>query len=93
MRIHLRYYGIVGDLIRPKVDVLELDDGATVGDAMDTLSGQSDEVAAVLRQVSVFVNDKQVDRSTVLQSDATVTLMRPIAGGTNRAPSASVYSS
>lgn len=92
MRINLRYYGIVGDLIRPKVDALDLDDGATVADALDILGGQSEDVAAVLRQVSVFVDDTQVARSTVLHNDATVILMRPIAGGADGSPSPLVSS-
>lgn len=81
MHIQLRYYGIVADLIESKVDSVDLHHGATVRDLLDTLTGDSEDNAAILRQVSVFVDDKQANRATILQDGATVILMRPIAGG------------
>ena len=81
MHIKLRYYGIVADLIESKVDSLDLKQGATVGDVFDRLTGDSEDNATILRQVSVFVDDKQANWTTVFHDDATVVLMRPVAGG------------
>ena len=81
MLVLLRYHGIVGDLIRPQVDSVDLEDGATVGDVLDQLSRQSERTAAVLRQTQVFVEGRQAERSTVLSDGVTLTIMRPIAGG------------
>lgn len=81
MRVLLRYHGIVGDLMRPKVEAMDLGDGATVGEVLDALGRQSERTAAILRQVSVFVDGHQAERATVLSDGVTISLMRPIAGG------------
>lgn len=81
MRVAVRFHGIVGDMIRPKIDSLELPEGATLADLVAAVSGKNTKNAAVLRQTHFFIDGQMVDRNASLVDGAVVTVMRPMSGG------------
>ena len=81
MRIAIRFHGIVGDMIRPKIDSLELPEGATLADLVDVVAEKNAKNAAVLRQTHFFIDGQMVDRNALLVDGSVVTVMRPMSGG------------
>ena len=62
--------------------LLAVQPGATIADALCELSGQSDEMALVLRKCSYLCDGVAVrDKATVLLADQTLDVLPPFAGG------------
>ena len=61
---------------------LTLESGATVGDAIREICGQSDKLALVLQKCSYLCDGIAVrDRTTVLRPNQTLDVLPPFAGG------------
>ncbi|MGI8474913.1 MAG: MoaD/ThiS family protein [Thermomicrobiales bacterium] len=84
MRVTVRYYGIVADVARRKVEGVELADGASVGELLDRLSAADPRIAAVASQLQVVVNGVNAGLGTPLGADADVVFMRAVGGGSPR---------
>ena len=81
MRVSVRYFGIVGDVVRRKTDEVDLADQATVGDLLAQLARDNPGFATVAKQVRAVVDGENAGRDLVLHSGSEVTLMRAIGGG------------
>ena len=81
MRVSVRYFGIVGDVVRRKTDEVELADGATVADLLSQLARDNPGFAPVAKQVRAVVDGENAGRDVVLTAGSEVTLMRAIGGG------------
>lgn len=81
MRVSVRYFGIVADVVRRKTDEIELADGATVADLLAALVAANPGVAPVAKQVRAVVDGENAGRDAVLRPGSEVTLMRAIGGG------------
>jgi molybdopterin converting factor small subunit len=81
MQITVKYHGIIGDMLRRKTRQVELADGATVGDLLETLTKEDAQAQAVLKQTRAFIDGHQADRAAPLSDGVEVIFMRPIAGG------------
>ena len=81
MRVKLRLHGIVGDLLRPNADVLEMPEGSTLADLIEMIAQQNEQNAAILRQAHVFLDGHLVEGSSPVVEGAVVTIMRPMSGG------------
>lgn len=81
MQVSVRYFGIVGDVVRRKTDEVELADGATVADLLAALVRDSPGFAPVAKQVRAVVDGENAGRDVVLRPGSEVTLMRAIGGG------------
>ena len=81
MQVSVRYFGIVGDMVRRKTDEIELADGATVADLLAALVVENPGFAPVAKQVRAVVDGENAGRDMVLTTDSEVTLMRAIGGG------------
>jgi molybdopterin converting factor small subunit len=81
MNVTVRYHGIIGDMLRRKIQQVEMPDGATVTDLLAAVTGGDEDGTAILKQTRAFIDGKQADRVTPLSDGAEVIFMRPIAGG------------
>ena len=81
MNVTVRYHGIIGDMLRRKMQQVEMPDGATVTDLLAAITGSDEGAQTILKQTRAFIDGKQADRAAPLADGAEVTFMRPIAGG------------
>ena len=81
MQISVRYFGIVGDVVRRKTDEVDLEDGATVADLLAALVRDNPGFAPVAKQVRAVVDGENAGRDLVLLPGSEVALMRAIGGG------------
>ena len=87
MHVTVRYYGIVADVARRKMESVEFSEGATVGELLDRLAADDPRIAGVAAQLRVVVNGVNAGRDTPLDADAAVVFMRAIGGGSSAASS------
>jgi quercetin dioxygenase-like cupin family protein/sulfur carrier protein ThiS len=81
MRIGVRYYGIIGDILEREGDTVELPDGASVSDLFAALGTLDETFAAVASQIVPVVDGRNAGREDLLADGAEVALMRVISGG------------
>ena len=60
---------------------LELPDGSTVSDALDTLSGRHPEIADLRPILAVAVNERYSTHTAELTNGDTIALIPPVSGG------------
>jgi molybdopterin synthase catalytic subunit len=76
MVVRVRLFAALRERVGSAEVVLELPEGARVGDALDRLSGVADGVTAVMA-----VNHEYADRSAALHEGDEVALIPPVSGG------------
>ena len=80
--ITVRFFAAAAAAAGEEMQILRLGAGATIADAVCELSGQSDEMALVLRKCSYLCDGVAVrDQGTVLHADQTLDVLPPFAGG------------
>ena len=80
--VTVRFFAAARDAAGTDTGALTLPPGSTVDDAIRELSGQSDEMALVLRKCSFLCDGVAVrDRTTVLRAHQTLDVLPPFAGG------------
>lgn len=78
----VRFFAAAASAAGAETTVLHLPADASVNDAICELSGQSDEMALVLRKCSFLCDGVAVrDRATVLRPHQTLDVLPPFAGG------------
>ncbi len=60
---------------------LEVSDGSTVSDALDTLSARHPGIAELRPILAVAVNERYSTQTTVLTDGDTIALIPPVSGG------------
>jgi molybdopterin converting factor subunit 1 len=60
---------------------IELPDGATLADALDTLSSEHTAIADLRPTLAVAVNERYGSASTTLNDGDTIALIPPVSGG------------
>jgi molybdopterin synthase catalytic subunit len=90
LMIHLRVlaFGVLKDALGPHDLLIELPDGATVGDLLSDL-GKRHATAVNLRGIAVSVNAEYATAAQVLHDGDEVGLLPPVSGGAPRAASTS----
>ena len=81
MRVKVRYFGIVADMLERRDEVVVIADGATVADLVAQLAAADETFTAILGQVSIVIDGRTVARVERLSDGAEVAVMRPIGGG------------
>src|SRR5437588_10735139 len=76
MEVHVRLFAALRERVGADQLVLELPEGALVGDALDRLADVTDGVPAVLA-----VNREYADREAALREGDEVALIPPVSGG------------
>jgi molybdopterin synthase catalytic subunit len=82
MRVSVRLFAILRERAGCDSLVLELDDGATVGDALEALRQQPGLAEPLQRmRVAMAVNRDYADPATALAADDELALVPPVSGG------------
>ena len=80
--VTVRFFAAARAAAGTESQVVALNPGATVADAVRQLCGQSDELALVLEKCSYLCDGVAVrDRSIVLRAHQTLDVLPPFAGG------------
>ena len=66
MNVTVRYHGIIGDMLRRKIQQVEIPDGATVTDLLAAITGSDEGARTILKQTRAFIDGKQADRAAPL---------------------------
>jgi molybdopterin converting factor subunit 1 len=81
MKIQVRYFAVLRERLRSEGEVLELPDGATVGDALDALAGRHEGFGGLRGRCQTAVNQTMVRADEVLRDGDELALIPPVAGG------------
>ncbi len=86
MRVHVVPFGVLKDWLGPAVYSVELPDGATVAELLESLRGQLQNRAPAesLRGIAVSVNAEYAQAAQILHDGDEVGLLPPVSGGTTR---------
>jgi molybdopterin converting factor small subunit len=92
MRVKVLYFGVLRDLPGEAVEMVEMADGASVGDLLRLLRGRTsnasmaasigdDAMDRLWRSLAVAVNREYATASMVLCDEDEVALLPPVSGG------------
>ena len=82
MRIQVKLFAILRERAGGASDLaLELRDGATVGDAVESLGDKFPELTSFLPRIAFAVNQSYAKRDVVLNDGDELALIPPVSGG------------
>ncbi len=81
MRVRILFFGVLRDLAGKSHDVVELCEGATVGDLLADYSSQIPRMKEAMASLAVAVNQQYAGAGTQLKSEDEVALLPPVSGG------------
>lgn len=81
MQITIELNGVLCRLAGAQSLLLELNDAATVADAMAAVEARLPDAADRLDVTAIAIGDALVHRNTVLEGDETLVLIPPVSGG------------
>lgn len=81
MQIQIELNGVLCRLAGMQSLTVELNDAATVGDAMAAVEQRIPNAADRLEVTAIAIGDSLVHRNTVLDGDETLVLIPPVSGG------------
>ena len=84
MRVQILFFGVLKDLAGKSSDNLELREGATVGDLLETCAARIPRLNDLLASLAVAVNQQYAGAETELKSGDEVALLPPVSGGTGQ---------
>jgi molybdopterin synthase catalytic subunit len=87
MRVRVLFFGVLKDLAGKSGEVLELPDGAVVGDLIAHYRAEVPGMRDALGAIAVAVNREYSGAETELKSDDEVALLPPVSGGSGKAVS------
>ena len=85
MQVHILPFGVLKDWLGSSASVIELHEGATVGDLLARIAGRHPGPAAALRGIAVSVNAEYALAAQVLREGDEVGLLPPVSGGSSGA--------
>lgn len=84
MRVNLRYFAAVRELLGRSKDVRDVPDGASVGAVLDELQTAEPRMASMRGRVMLMVNQGYVREDHVLNDGDELALIPPVSGGDGR---------
>ena len=81
MQVKVELNGVLCRLAGAQNLTIELNDPATVADAMDAVEKKLPSAADRLEVTAVAIGDSLVHRGTILEGDETLVLIPPVSGG------------
>jgi molybdopterin converting factor subunit 1 len=81
MRCEVILFAHVREAVGKDRLVLDLPDGATVCDAIESLSARHESVAAMRGRLAVAVNQRYADSQSPLHEGDVLALIPPVSGG------------
>jgi len=83
IRVEMRYFAIVRELLGKSKETIELADGSTVGDALDLVVGASPRLESAKSAFMVMVDQRYQPRDFVLSDGVEVAIIPPVSGGSD----------
>ena len=80
MRVKLRYFAFIGDLVGAEGEEITVPQGSTVEGLLEALGGLHEQLKGVER-ILVAVNGAYVDPGAALEEGDLVALFPPVSGG------------
>gem|GEM_PF-1111994 len=81
MQVKIELNGVLCRLAGAQNLMIELNDSATVADAMAAVEERLPNAADRLEVTAIAIGDSLVHRNTVLEGDETLVLIPPVSGG------------
>lgn len=81
MRVEMLYFGVLKEFFGSERDAVDVAQGSSVGDLLETLRVRVGETPAAWRAMAVAVNREYSGRTTVLHEGDEVALLPPVSGG------------
>jgi MoaE-MoaD fusion protein len=81
MKIRIRYFAIVRELLGRSDEVREVGDATTAGELYDLIAVDAPRIAGLKRSVMLMVNQEYVPASHPLQDGDELALIPPVSGG------------
>jgi len=81
MQVRILYFALLRDRLGRADQTLDLPDGSTAQDLLETLARESPVIAGARRSLQVAVNREMVPLSHPLAADDEVALIPPVSGG------------
>ena len=81
MKCTVLFFAQLADAVGAREMTLALDEGATVGDALDALAEQHPAVAEVRHIVAVALDERYVLPTATVRDGCTIALIPPVSGG------------
>lgn len=81
MRCEVLLFAQVREAVGTSRLMLDLRDGATAGDALDSLAAMHEAIDAMRGRLAMAVNERYVQPHTVLQEGDRIALIPPVSGG------------
>ena len=81
MKCTVLLFAQLADAVGARKMTLALDEGATVGDALDALAEQHPAVAEVRHIVAVALDERYVLPTATVRDGCTIALIPPVSGG------------
>ncbi|MFQ5707176.1 MAG: molybdopterin converting factor subunit 1 [bacterium] len=81
MKIKLKYFAQLRDLLHSEENELELSSSITVLELMPVLADRFPQIREHLKVISIAVNNEYATKDTLLQEGDEVALIPPISGG------------
>jgi molybdopterin converting factor subunit 1 len=75
------FFGIVRERLGLREELIEIGDGCSVGDLLDTLSARHRGFREGAGSLRVAVNQEYVDSTATLSENDEVAIIPPVAGG------------
>lgn len=83
IRVEMRYFAIVRELLGKSKETIELADGSTAGDALDLVVAASPRLNAAKSAFMVMVDQHYQPRDFVLSDGVEVAIIPPVSGGSD----------
>ena len=81
MKVNVLFFGVLKDFFEAERDLVELPDGATVADLLDSLRVDDSSELLVWKSIAVSVNQQFAAANSELHDGDEVGLLPPVSGG------------
>jgi molybdopterin converting factor subunit 1 len=81
VKVDVLFFGVLKEFFEADRDVVELSEGATVGDLVAVLRDGGEPNPALWNSLAVAVNQSYADAAQVLHYGDEVALLPPVSGG------------
>ncbi|WP_457639327.1 molybdopterin converting factor subunit 1 [Persephonella sp.] len=81
MKVKVLYFSVIKDRLKKSSETVELKEGSTVSDLLNTIKTHHPEIEETLKNIMVAVNEEYASTETPLKEGDTVALIPPVSGG------------
>ena len=81
MKIRIKAFAAVREILGSREHEMEIRDGSSVGDVFDILSGSFEDLRAMKDALLFAVNEEYCGEERVLANDDILAILPPVSGG------------